>query len=77
MSNAKNDAKRSNVPARAGLEDIERMPALIDTVQAGSITGETALSVSRACAAGTYPAVKCGRAWRINKAKFLQVVGLA
>jgi len=71
------DAKRTTVPERVSMEEIERMPALLDTMQAGSITGETALSVSRACAAGTYPAVKCGCAWRINKAKFLQVVGLA
>jgi hypothetical protein len=71
------DAKRTNTPERATEEEIRRMPALLDTLQAGSITGETALSVARACANGIYPAVKCGRSWRINKAAFLQVVGLA
>lgn len=71
------DAKRTTVPSRVGMEVIERMPALLDTMQAGSITGETALQVAKMCAAGKYPGVKCGRAWRINKAKFLQVVGLA
>lgn len=71
------DAKRTHKLDRVGMDVIAAMPALLDTVQAGSITGETALSVARSCADGTYPAVKCGRAWRINKAKFLQVVGLA
>jgi len=39
--------------------------------------GSTPLVVARKCADGTYKAVKCGREWRINKARFLEAVGLA
>lgn len=71
------DARHNRTRKRVTMDEIERMPALLDTLQAASITGEAALGVAKACANGTYPAVKVGRAWRINKAKFLQVVGLA
>ena len=62
---------------RIVMADIDSMPALLDTVQAASIIGSTPLVVARRCADGTYKAVKCGREWRINKARFLETVGLA
>lgn len=71
------DAKRTHSLNRVGMDEIERMPALLDTVQAGSITGQTPLSIARDCAAGKIKAAKCGRSWRINKAAFLESVGLA
>ena len=77
MSKKDSDAKRTHTPERVGMEEIAAMPALLDTMQAGSITGETPLQVAKMCAAKVYPGVKCGRAWRINKARFLEVVGLA
>lgn len=77
MSKKDTDTKHTNIPARVGMDEIARMPALLDTVQAGSITGTTPLAIARDCAAGKYKAVKCGRAWRINKAAFLEAVGLA
>lgn len=71
------DAKHTRTRERVTMDEIKAMPALLDTVEGGSITGEAPLQVAKKCANGTYPAVKCGRSWRINKAKFLQVVGLA
>ena len=78
MGRDRNKVKRhTNTPERATMDEIIAMPALIDTYEGGSITGETPLQVAKSCAAGKYPAVKVGRGWRINKAKFLEVVGLA
>lgn len=77
MSKKDTDTKHTNVAARVGMDVIEAMPALIDTDQAASITGQTPLSIARGCAAGRFKAAKCGRAWRINKAAFLEAVGLA
>lgn len=66
----------SSVPKRVSMDEIEKMPALLDTEQAASIIGATPLSIAKACADGEYPAAKCGREWRINKTRFLQAVGL-
>lgn len=73
---ASSNKMQNTVPKRSSMEEIMRMPALLDTVQVGSITGETPQSVSKSCASGLYPAVKCGNAWRINKAVLLQKLGL-
>lgn len=67
----------SSVTKRVGMDEIEKMPALLDTEQAASIIGATPLSIAKACADGEYLAVKCGREWRINKTQFLQAVGLS
>lgn len=77
MSKKDTDTKHTTVAARVGMDVIEAMPALLDTDQAASITGQTPLSIAKDCAAGKYKAAKCGRAWRINKAAFLEAVGLA
>lgn len=77
MSKKDTDAKHTAVAARVGMDVIEAMPALLDTDQAASITGQTPLSIAKDCAAGKYKAAKCGRAWRINKTAFLEAVGLA
>lgn len=58
-------------------QQIESMPALLDTTQAASIVGSTPLVMARRCARGEFVAVKVGREWRLNKAKFLEAVGLA
>jgi len=68
---------RTHEQPRATMEEIERMPALLDTIEGACIVGTTPLNIARGCANGTYPAVKVGRAWRINKAKLLEAVGLA
>lgn len=68
---------REHEQERTDMAEIESMPALLDTVQAARIIGASPLMVARKCANGTYQAVKVGREWRINKAKFLQAVGLA
>lgn len=72
-----NSTRRTHVAERVGVEVIDAMPALLDTVQAASITGQTPLSVARDCANGKIKAAKCGRSWLINKAEFLKAVGLA
>lgn len=71
------ESARERRQERISADEIDALPALLDTVQAARIIGATPLAVARKCANGTYPAVKCGREWRINKAKFLESVGLA
>lgn len=77
MSSKEIDAKRSHAVKRVRMDEIEAMPALIDTNQAASITGQAPLSIANDCKKGKYKAAKCGRSWRINKAAFLEAVGLA
>ena len=68
---------REHQQERVSMEEIEAMPALLDTVQAARIIGATPLMVSRNCANGTFKAAKCGRSWRLNKAALLAQFGLA
>lgn len=77
MSKKETDALRTHTPERVGMDEIAAMPALLSTVEYGSITGQTPLFVARQCREGQLPAVRCGRAWRINKAKALAALGLA
>lgn len=77
MSTKAIDAKRTTTPNRVGMDEIAGMPALLDTTQYGAIAGMTPLSVAKLCKAGKLPAVRCGRSWRINKAKALEGLGLA
>lgn len=77
MSKRETDAVHTTTPERVGMDEIKKMPALLDTVQYGSITGMSPLYVARLCRAGKLPAVRCGRSWRINKTKALEMLGLA
>lgn len=77
MSSKVSDVRHTTIPERATMEEIEAMPALLTTLECASIIGTTALQISKDCARGRYAAVKCGRGWRLNKQKFLEVVGLA
>jgi len=77
MTKRESDARHTTTPSRVGMDEIAAMPALLDTVQAAQILGTTPLHIARQCAKGAYPSVKCGRSWRLNKAKFLEAVGLA
>ena len=74
--NARATAHRTAKAARLDAAAIRELPALISTSEAASIIGTTPLYVSNRCAKGAYQAVKCGREWRISKARFLQDVGL-
>lgn len=76
MSSKASDIRNTTIAERASMDDIARMPALIDTVQGAAILGTTPLSIAKKCKDGTYPAVKVGRGWRINKRRFLEIVGL-
>lgn len=76
MSTAAN-ARFNRVPERVSMREIDAMPAMLDTVQYGAIAGITPLYASRLCKEGKLPAVRCGRSWRINKAKALELLGLA
>lgn len=77
MSKKETDAKRTHIAERVGMDVIDAMPALLDTTEAARIVGTTPLAIARDCAAGKFRAAKCGRSWRINKAAFLEAVGLA
>lgn len=69
-------ASRERTPGRVGMDAIRSMPALLSAAEVATITGESTLAVEKNCASGAYPAVKCGRAWRINKERLLQQLGL-
>lgn len=75
--NPEADKRHTTIPERIDVPDISALPALITTDEAARIIGATPLAVAKACARGKYVAVKCGRNWRINKAKFLEAVKLA
>lgn len=66
----------NTVSERATPSEIEAMPALLDTYQYARITGESPNAITRRCANGELPAVKVGKAWRINKVKVLEALGL-
>ena len=68
---------RARIPQRVDMDVIKTFPALMSCAEYASITGQTAIYVARMCSEGKLPAVKCGRAWRINKAKALEALGLA
>lgn len=77
LSKQERDALRTNTPERVGMDEIKKMPAMLDTDEYGSIVGMAPLTVARLCREGKLPAVRCGRSWRINKAKALEMLGLA
>lgn len=77
MSKRETDAVHTTIPERVGMDEIRKMPALLDTVQYASIEGITPLYAARLCKEGKLPAVRCGRSWRINKQKALERLGLA
>lgn len=63
---------------RATFEEIEAMPALIDTEDVARITGYTTVYAAKLCREGVLAgcAVKTGTTWSINKAKALEALGL-
>jgi len=64
---------------RATFEEIEAMPALIDTEDVARITGYTTVYAAKLCRKGGILAdcaVKTGTTWSINKAKALEALGL-
>lgn len=70
---------RSRRKDRASLEEIEAMPALIDTGDVARITGYTTIYAAKLCRDGGILAdcaVKTGTTWSINKAKALEALGL-
>ena len=64
---------------RASMEEIEAMPAMLDTSHVMSITGCSAIYAARMCKSGLLKdcSVKVGSKWAINKAKALEALGLA
>ena len=78
MAKSKGDT-RSKTPARVSMDEIIAMPALLSIPELSSITGNTEIYTAKQCRDGMFKdiAVKCGREWRINKAKALDLLGLA
>ena len=72
-------ARKKRTQKRATMQEIEEMPALITTDQLASIIGVTPIYAANMCRSGPFAecAVKVGVAWMVNKAKALEVVGLA
>ena len=50
---------------------------LMTTKEAAALVGVTTRTITRMCVDGTLPSVKFGESWRINRAKFLTLLGLA
>ena len=78
-SRKESDARRSNRPKMASAEQIEAMPALIGMPELSSINGCTQVYNAKQCRDGMFSgiAVKCGREWRVNKQKALELLKLA
>lgn len=71
--------QRTRSRKRASIEEIEAMPALLTTEDVARITGWSLIFTAKACREGCLKdcAVKAGKYWSINKAKALEVLGLA
>lgn len=53
-------------------------PSIISADEAGSLVGLSGRTIRRLCNSGTIPnAVQLGRSWRINRATFLEMFGIA
>jgi excisionase family DNA binding protein len=45
--------------------------------EAAKVASVTTRTITRLCIDGSLPAVKIGNQWRINRKKFMQLIGLA
>ena len=74
-----NDARRARRPKMASAEEIDAMPALIGVPELSRITGCTQVYTAKQCRDGLFSSIstKCGREWRVNKQKALELLKLA
>ena len=49
---------------------------LMSAKEAANITGISSRTITRMCDKGMLPAVKLGNQWRINREKFMQIIGI-
>lgn len=52
-------------------------PAIMTAYEAAELASLSHRTIVRLCANGTIPAVKIGYQWRINREKFMKLMGLA
>lgn len=74
------DARRTHMPEQiTDMAEIEAMPVLLGVRHLARITGNTELFTAKQCREGMFSgiAVKCGREWKVNKTKALEILGLA
>lgn len=74
------DNRRSNKPELVtDMAEIDAMPMLLSIPHLSRITGNTEIYLAKQCREGMFSgiAVKCGREWKINKTKALELLGLA
>lgn len=74
------DNRRSHSPELVtDMAEIDAMPVLLGIPHLSRITGNTEIYLAGQCRNGMFSdiAVKCGREWRINKARALERLGLA
>lgn len=74
------DKRRTNKPEQiTDMAEIDAMPVLLEVPHLARITGSTELYMAKQCREGMFAdiAVRCGRRWKVNKAKALQILGLA
>lgn len=57
--------------------EIKALPDLVTVAEAARLLRASEQYVRRMCKAGDLPAVKVGRAWRINKTDLLYLAGIA
>ena len=74
------DNRRSHKPdIVTSMAEIDAMPMMMGLHHLSRITGNTEIYLAKQCRNGMFSdiAVKCGREWRINKARALERLGLA
>lgn len=74
------DNRRCNKPEIVtDMAEIDAMPMLMGLRHLSRITGNTEIYLAKQCRDGMFSgiAVKCGREWRVNKMKALELLGLA
>lgn len=71
--------ERTRSLERATQDEVAAMPALLTTEDLARIAGLSIVYVTRQCKHGMFKdcSVKLGKSWGINKAKALEILGLA
>lgn len=67
---------KKDTPSKSPRQIDASMPALITTAECAAIIDDTPTWVAKMCRDGILPAVKVGRTWMINSARFLEMIGV-
>lgn len=70
-------AQQTHDQAKTATQEMAAPSLMITPREAASIAGVTARTITRLCEKGEIKAAKLGGSWRVNRAAFLQRLGLA